>query len=188
MSVNHFCIKLLPKPSFAASSDYGHGAIPASIWLSSTNASQCLSIPTFPSDDASEQYQILVMPRNLTIVITILKLCIEGAVRLVGGGDGSAGRLEVCRDGVYRTICDTTWTMHNTLVACNQLGFSPAQGKEMHAVTNMGSGPIALDGVNCTGSESDILSCPSSGNANACSHDVWLNCSTENLEDFNRES
>lgn len=45
-----------------------------------------------------------------------------------------------------------------------------------------------LDGVNCTGSESDILSCPSSGNSSVCTDgmDVWLNCSTENLDKITR--
>lgn len=42
-----------------------------------------------------------------------------------------------------------------------------------------GSGPIVLDGVDCTGNETDILSCPSSGNVSDCDHskDLWIDCS-----------
>lgn len=96
--------------------------------------SQCLHILTFHNDDgpaiASEQFQILVMPGNLTVLVTIWKQCLEGTVRLVGGRDDSVGRLEVCRHGMYGTICNTTWTMENTRVVCNQLGFSD-QGREV---------------------------------------------------------
>lgn len=122
------------KPSFAASGDYDHGAIPSAIWLSGTDASQCLNIPTFPSDNAEPpgQFRILVMPGNLTIVVTILKQCVEGTVRL---GDGNAGRLEVCLHGMYGTVCNTTWTKHNTHVVCNQLGFSgQGTGRDTHGL------------------------------------------------------
>lgn len=117
-------------------------------------------------------------------------------MRLVGGRDDSVGRLEVCRHGMYGTICNTTWTMENTRVVCNQLGFSD-QGREVGcscsvitaavdvsigvwAVLDGGrAGPIVLDAVNCTGNETDILSCSSNDNASTCSTSmhVELNCS-----------
>lgn len=62
-------------------------------------------------------------PANLSVRVTILEQCVEGRVRLVGGRDGSAGRVELCHHGVYGTVCNETWTQQNTHVLCNQLGF-----------------------------------------------------------------
>lgn len=41
-----------------------------------------------------------------------------------------------------------------------------------------GLGPIVLSEVNCTGNETDLLSCPASNNASNCSHrmDAGVDC------------
>ena len=50
--------------------------------------------------------------------------CINGTIRL---GDGAAlrGRVEVCIDGIWSTICDHHWTAEEASVVCFQLGYSP---------------------------------------------------------------
>ena len=67
--------------------------------------------------------------------------CIEGAVRLVdGSGEVSSvqGRVEVCENDTWGTICDNGWDTNEALVICRQLGLSTA-GKDTHFRTVAGS-------------------------------------------------
>ena len=46
-----------------------------------------------------------------------------GDVRLIGGSNEREGRVEVCIEGVCRTVCDDSWSSTDALVVCRQLGF-----------------------------------------------------------------
>ena len=47
----------------------------------------------------------------------------QGELRLVGGSIDNVGRVEICIDETWSTICDNGWTLNDANVACGQLGY-----------------------------------------------------------------
>ena len=54
--------------------------------------------------------------------------CTHGDVRLLGGTSDSEGRVEVCVNGVWGTVCDDSWNYQDAQVVCRQLRL-PFEGK-----------------------------------------------------------
>ena len=54
---------------------------------------------------------------------TTQSMCIDGDVRLVGGYSSYEGRVEVCINQAWGTVCDNSWNSNDANVVCGQLGF-----------------------------------------------------------------
>lgn len=54
--------------------------------------------------------------------------CTQGAVRLVGGPNSREGRVEICNNNEWGTVCNNMWSTNDAVVVCKELGF-PAVGK-----------------------------------------------------------
>ena len=111
--------------------------------------------------------------------------CTYGNVRLVGGSNQYEGRVEVCINDQWGTVCDDSWDSTDATVVCRQLGYAYT-GSECkycfyaiwtfclscftcyaggtayyNAFFGVGTGPIYLDDVACTSSASQLLECSS---------------------------
>lgn len=51
-------------------------------------------------------------------------ICEEGSIRLADGVIDQEGRVEVCVNGVWGTVCDDGWDKTDAHIACSKLGYS----------------------------------------------------------------
>ncbi|PIK45167.1 scavenger receptor cysteine-rich protein type 12 precursor [Apostichopus japonicus] len=84
---------------------------------------------------------------------------VESEIRLIGGSKESEGRVEVYVDGVWGTVCDDEWDIHDADVVCRQLGYSGGESALGFAYFGEGITPILLDNVQCNGNEKSLNDC-----------------------------
>ena len=126
--------------------------------------------------------------------------CTQGAIRLQGG-TATGGRVEICYNNIWGTVCDDFFDAVDTQVACRQLGL-PVAGKiimtiilgilgHMLAIIALAASTVTsgfthgvgqvilLDDVQCVGNESRLIDClarPLGQHNCAFAEDVGVRC------------
>ena len=58
----------------------------------------------------------------------LIEPCTTGQLRLAGGNIANEGRVDMCINNDWGTVCDDSWGSPDATVVCRQLGYS-TQGK-----------------------------------------------------------
>ena len=53
----------------------------------------------------------------------LLVPCSYGDIRLADGSTNYEGRVEICNDGTFGTVCDDFWDDNDAEVVCRQAGY-----------------------------------------------------------------
>ena len=142
-----------------------------------------------------------------TELLTPAGICSDGEVRLVNGMDNTLGRVEVCINNAWGTVCNSRFGTNDARVICRQLGFN-GDGKSINfkshcqelknftearpfrtttSLFGQAVGPIFLHNLACTGIESKIIECTQSAiGLHQCDHtrDAGVQCFGKNFAVF----
>ena len=100
----------------------------------------------------------------ILLFVTLTVLCNNSDIRLAGGSDQYEGRVEICFNETWGTICDGSWSTNDANVACRQLGYAATGARAFtNAFFGPGIGPIYLDDFLCRGTENRLIDCPNGG-------------------------
>lgn len=101
---------------------------------------------------------IFFYPKYILILLIAIT---DGSVRMnsTSSHNKFTGRVEVFYDGKWGTVCHDNWDRNAANVVCRELGFKLADRAFTSAAHGEGSGPIWLDDVRCSGSETHLHKC-----------------------------
>lgn len=61
---------------------------------------------------------------HLCVTMYMCIACTHGVARLRGSSFSNQGRVEICVNGVWGTVCDDSWAQVDANIVCRQLGYS----------------------------------------------------------------
>ena len=97
--------------------------------------------------------------------------------------NGTNGRVELCKDNLWGTVCHHEWDLNDGAVACREAGFPGVVSVYHSAYFGPGQGAVLIDNVECIGNETRLLDCPYKGwvASTDCTHeeDAGVECSGE---------
>ena len=106
--------------------------------------------------------------------------CTYGDVRLADYRySRSEGRVEVCYNGEWGSVCSHGWSGVESTAVCKQLGYDGyASQYSFNYYYNVNQGSIWLTSVACSNSNTSLLSCAYSTDTSDCTHsdDVIIRC------------
>ena len=105
--------------------------------------------------------------------------CTNGSIRLVGGSNKYEGRVEVCVNNNWGTVCHNYWGIADAQVVCTQLGYPKGNAIAFRrAYFGRGSGSIHMNNVACVGTEYSLFNCSYITITYWCSHygDAGVRC------------
>ncbi|XP_019848942.1 PREDICTED: deleted in malignant brain tumors 1 protein-like [Amphimedon queenslandica] len=89
--------------------------------------------------------------------------CTDGSVHLVNGSIYQEGRVEVCVDGVWGSVCSSGWDTNDAKVICKQLGYLDSEPVvSLNGKYGVGDGPIYFSDLSCQGWEHTFTICSKS--------------------------
>ena len=80
-------------------------------------------MPVYSAVSYHNNIIIIVYTKNYVIYCCIIA-CRTGNLRLQRSTAQGSGRVEICINNVWGTICDNSWSSNDARVVCKQLGFS----------------------------------------------------------------
>ena len=110
--------------------------------------------------------------------------CTYGDIRLanfyIGNYGRSEGRVEVCYNNEWGTVCNGYWNGNDARVACRQLGYDSGYYNywSYGNAFGYGVGSVWLNYLQCNGQESNLFDCSKSLGSQNCNHyyDVSVRC------------
>ena len=126
-------------------------------------------------------YSYALCPHKDPSILLEAANCTTGEHRLVNGTNPLEGRVEICINNAWGTVCSTSFSGDEAEVICRNLGYLPPGNVLAHftyyalaalystdaespvAVRNprfgIGTGPIFLEKLECNSKQSSLLDC-----------------------------
>ena len=102
--------------------------------------------------------------------------CTTGAVRLAGGTSPANGRVEVCINGFWTSLCSVNFDTVEANIVCAEVGHQGLGARVRYgAPYGQGAGPV-VGTFNCQGDESSLHDCYHFISSSCSSRGIGVEC------------